>query len=240
MDILQGRLAPGAGAATLGAGRVSVDDVVSRLASGDSPAKLVASEKLIPADLVAALAHAALGFSESLGPPLVQSQPRVPALLSSLSEAAWAPLFPRTVHPLRLCLAAGLLQMHDFWDASHNAAQRADDLGESEFSAYWHGIAHRREPDAGNAGYWFRRVGQHATFKELAGRARSLLDQHGESQLAQRLIQGGTWNPTAMIELCTRASSGTPGEAIARRLQRLEMWLLLEATYAAVAGKTLA
>ena len=62
---------------------------------------------------------------------------------------------------LRLALAAGLLQIHDFWDASHEAAQEADDLGERDFSAYWHGIAHRREPDAGNASYWFRRVGRH-------------------------------------------------------------------------------
>ena len=39
-----------------------------------------------------------------------------------------------------------------------------------------------------------------------------------------------------MIDLCTQARPGTPEETLARRLQRLEMWLLLEATYAEIAG----
>ena len=38
-----------------------------------------------------------------------------------------------------------------------------------------------------------------------------------------------------MIDLCTEARPGTPRETLARRLQRLEMWLLLEATFAALA-----
>ena len=54
----------------------------------------------------------------------------VPALLRSLSEPAWVAVFPGAPHRARLCLAAGLLQIHDFWDASHDAAQKADDLGE--------------------------------------------------------------------------------------------------------------
>ena len=38
-----------------------------------------------------------------------------------------------------------------------------------------------------------------------------------------------------MIELCTQAKPGTPVEILLRRLERVEMWLLLEATYAAIA-----
>ena len=51
--------------------------------------------------------------------------------LPSLSEPAWVAVFPSMPHRTRLCLAAGLLQIHDFWDASHDAAQRADDQGDA-------------------------------------------------------------------------------------------------------------
>ncbi len=168
------------------------------------------------------------------GPDPDPDQAANPAIFQSLKEPAWVAVFPSAPHRSRLTLAAGLLQVHDFWDASHDAAQRADDMGEREFSAYWHGIAHRREPDAGNAAYWFRRVGKHQNFKPLAEEARPLLDHHGDQTLSARLISGGAWNASAMIDLCTSAKPGSPNEAIARRLQRIEMWLLLEATFAAL------
>src|SRR5262249_17233049 len=126
----------------------------------------------------------------------------------------------------------------DFWDASHEAAQKADDLGERDFSAYWHGIAHRREPDASNAAYWFRRVGRHSVFPALVESARLWLDQHGDAALAGRLISGGAWHPFAMIALCPEARPDPAREALARRLQRLEMWLLLDATLAALAARS--
>ncbi len=122
-------------------------------------------------------------------------------------------MFPRAPRTGRLNLAAGLLLIHDFWDASHEAAQEADDLGERDFSAYWHGIAHRREPDAGNANYWFRRVGRHPVFSSLAEEARPLLEEHGDAQLTSRLASGG-WNASAMIDLCTQAGAGTPRETL--------------------------
>ena len=236
MGVLRDRLVKGDGPACLRATGTSVTEVVDRLAGTDSPVKLIGQGGLAPADLIAALAQAALGDDDSPGPPLVQARPRTPALLRSLTEPAWVAVFPGAPHRARLCLAAGLLQVHDFWDASHDAAQKADDQGERECSAYWHGIAHRREPDAGNAAYWFRRVGKHAIFKPLAEEARPLLDAHGDSQLAGRLNSGGAWNATAMIDLCTQTRPGTPAETLLRRLQRVEMWLLLEATIAAIAG----
>jgi hypothetical protein len=204
------------------------------LESGESLSDLIAAAELSPADVIAALAHSALGDDDSLGPGLVREKPRHPRLERALSEPAWAPTFPTAGGQNLQALAAGLLLVHDFWDASHDAAQEADNLGERHFSAYWHGIAHRREPDAGNAGYWFRRVGRHPVFPLLAEAARPLLAEHDDSRVASRLISDGAWSSVAMIDLCTQAHPGTASERLARRLQRIEMWLLLEATYAAL------
>jgi hypothetical protein len=189
---------------------------------------------LDPLDWLAVLAVAGLGEPGSLGPPLVQQTPPRPGLKFALEEGALTQAFPSASRAARLALAAGLLQIHDFWDPSHEAAQAAEDLGESRFSAYWHGIAHRREPDAGNAAYWFRQVGRHAVFEPLGAAARPLLEQHGDTDWTTRLLGPGGWSPEAMIDLCVGAHSGSPGEALARRLQRLEMQLLLDATTAAV------
>ncbi len=208
----------------------AVADLVGQLESGELPAAVVAPGAVTPADVVAALALEALGDEDSLGLPLVQGSPPRPRLARALAEPAWAEVFPRAARPSRLALAAGLLQVFDFWDASHEAAQQADDLGERDVAAYWHGIAHRREPDAGNAGYWFRRVGRHPLFVPLAEAAAPLLESLDDDAPTSRLLSGG-WNAMAMIDLCTQAKPGTPHEALARRLQRLEMWLLLEATF---------
>jgi hypothetical protein len=211
-----------------------VSQVVDRLQGADSPASLIRPGGLTSAEVIACLAQVALGGDDANGPTLVQTKPRRSVLSRALAEPAWVAVFPAAAHRARLTMAAGLLQVHDFWESSHQAAQRADDLGEREHSAYWHGIAHRREPDAGNAAYWFRRVGSHPVFKPLADAARPILDEHGDSALSGRLISGGAWNAMAMIDLCTDARPGTPQETLARRLQRVEMWLLLEATYAAL------
>ena len=47
-------------------------------------------------------------------------------------------------------------------------------------------------------------------------------------------MPGGAWNASAMTELCTTAKPGTPRERLARRIQRTEMWLLLEASFEAL------
>jgi hypothetical protein len=234
MGVFQDRLVVDGSRQRLRSEGSSVPDLITRLEAGELPAAMVRTGAMAPADVVAALAFDALGGDDSLGLPLVQAKPRSPRLLRVLSEPAWAAVFPGVANRSRLALAAGLLQVYDFWDASHEAAQQADDLGERDFSAYWHGIAHRREPDASNAAYWFRRVSRHPLFTPLASAARPLLDQDGDASLTERLIAGGAWNPSTMIDLCTKVEPGTPRETLARRLQRLEMWLLLEATFVAI------
>ena len=234
MGSLRDRLVVVEGRASVRSSGTAVAEITGALEAGALPVKLIGPGGLAAVDLIAVLAQSALGDDDSLGPALTQQKPRNSGLALALSEPAWVAVFPRASHGVRLALAAGLLQIHDFWDASHDAAQRADDLGERGFSAYWHGIAHRREPDASNAAYWFRRVGRHPVFSSLATSARPWLDEHGDSSLTARLITGSGWNASAMIDLCTGAPPGSPGETLARRLQRLEMWLLLDATCAAL------
>lgn len=207
-----------------------VGELVDRLAAGAPPPEVAREFGLDAAGVVAALAFDALGDDrDEAGPPLVQCRPRRAGLGAALAEGALAGLFPRAARPARLALAAGLLQVHDFWDASHHAAQEADDLGEAAVSAYWHGVAHRREPDPGNASYWFRRVGRHPLFGPLAAAARpSLGAAPGGPALADRLTPRGSWDPFAFITYCD--TPGARDDALARRLQRLEMALLLRAS----------
>lgn len=205
-----------------------IAEIVARCEAREPLAQIAASLGLEPREVVAALGRAGLGADDD-GPALEQTSPRRPALLGALSDDALAGLFPTVARPARLGLAAGLLQIHDFWDASHNAAQQADDLGESTVSAYWHGIAHRREPDPGNASYWFRRVGRHPLFPGLAEAVRAVLDETPEgASIAARLNARGAWDPYAFIDLCVKARGQTA--ALARRLQRIEMKLLLSAS----------
>jgi hypothetical protein len=230
-DSLRSRIETRAGQSVLRSSGVPVDDVLARLEKGESLPQVGQSLGLGAGDLIASLEHAALGAGPDDGPPLVQAKPRRPALASAVSEESLARLLPNCIQPARLALAAGLLQILDFWDASHEAAQKAGDLGERAVSSYWHGVAHRREPDAGNAAYWFRRVGRHASFPALAEAARPLLEAHRDATLTARLCpRESGWDPFAMIDFCTSARRGSTQEALARRLQRLEMEILLDAT----------
>jgi len=202
-------------------------DLIARLGRGERLADIAGALGLAPARLIAALGVAALGEGpDALGPGLTQAPPRWP-VAGALAEPELAVLFPKMSRPSRLALSAGLLQVFDHWELSHQAAQEADDLGERAVSAYWHGIAHRREPDPGNAAYWFRRVGAHPVYHELADSARLILEvRAADPGLSADLIPGGAWDPLAFVRLCTRAAA--TGEVhSARAIQRVEMTLLL-------------
>lgn len=206
----------------------AIAEVLARLEQGGIAEVLRKPVVLQPVELVAALGFDALGDdSPGSGPALVQTRPRRPALESACGESALADLYPHASRPARLGLAAGLLQIHDFWVASHEVAQEADDLGETLVSQYWHGIAHRREPDAGNATYWFRRVGRHTLFGPLAASSRPLIER-ADPSLLSRLLPDGLWDPFAFIAFCDSGRSSFAGLALA--LQRLEMTILLEAS----------
>lgn len=142
-------------------------DSIQSLEAGETAAKVAGTLLGGPLELVAVLAFAGLGGPDDLGPDLVQKPPERAKLRAFISEPSLESLFPKSSKIARLSLAAGLFQILDFWEESHTAAQTADDLGETLASSYWHAIAHRREPDPGNAMYWFRRVGVHPVLERL-------------------------------------------------------------------------
>lgn len=203
--------------------------IIAELERGIAPAELCSDLEISPRVLVQAISNAVL--ADDPGPTLVQVSPARPKLLKALVKETLVPLYPQATAARILGLSAGLLQIHDFWEESHHAAQLADDLGETAVSAYWHAIAHRREPDPGNAAYWFRRVGGSPILARLA-RAISEWPQADRS-VVNRVLSGGLVDPIRMIEFCESAANNRSPETLARRLQSLEMQLLLAETLAA-------
>jgi hypothetical protein len=135
-----------------------------------------------------------------------------------------------------VAVQAGLLQLHDFLDESHQISQSVQGAGRHRAGDYWHAIMHRREPDYSNAKYWFRRVGKHPIFDELGRRANDILEGAGLSEFGdwqKRLELSAGWNPFAFVDLCQvceQSDDASLSEA-ARAIQLTEMMLLLEQTY---------
>ena len=143
----------------------------------------------------------------------------------------------------RKCLEAGLLLLWDFLDESHAISQTMEGKGTPRTADYWHAIMHRREPDLGNAAYWFRRLGNHPAFESMGSRLPDWLrdtsspaEEH--SRALDSVLESGTFAPLAMIELC-RAAQKAPSTAAAdsyRRIQYLELLNLLLHPYSRTSG----
>ncbi|MHC4879053.1 MAG: hypothetical protein ACYTGL_21585 [Planctomycetota bacterium] len=130
-----------------------------------------------------------------------------------------------------VALHSGLWLIHDFLDESHELSQSIQGRGSDRNGDYWHGIMHRREPDWGNSKYWFRRVGDHPVFFDLAGIAGRLLKSSGLAEADQwsRSLASSSWDPFAFVDLCESAARDPGSElaSVTRRIQWTEILLLL-------------
>jgi len=119
--------------------------------------------------------------------------------------------------PRELLRSAALL-WHDQLDASHTLSQGID----TPEGSWLHGIMHRREPDYGNARYWFHRVGEHTAFPKLTGR------------VAEFTGRRQPWDPFAFIDECEQAEQGRDAQAVwvLRRIQAAEFEVLVEHIFA--------
>lgn len=138
-------------------------------------------------------------------PELGPGQPNVAA------RSALANLTPENAFPLlsdrsmALGCISGLWLLHDFLDESHTISQEL----ESPTGSYWHAIMHRREPDAANSKYWWRKVGNHPVFESLNSEC------------------GGRWDPFAFVDQCEACRGRKNDEELKCRQLQLREWELL-------------
>jgi hypothetical protein len=157
----------------------------------------------------------------SLGPgprtgreELASLSPRLDQALAGLSPAA-----EKLIRSL-------VLLWHDHLEQSHSLSQEI----QSRDGSYAHGIMHRREPDYGNARYWFQRVGDHPCYSAIGERVQKL-EGAPAKEMISRLAPHRKLDPFAFIELCEEAagqSEEAPLLQFLRNVQQIEFEVLLE------------
>lgn len=156
-------------------------------------------------------------WDESLSHQIIETGNE--ALFGTLSSGAAATMMD--------ACRAGLLLWNDDLDRSHDIAQGIANATGS----FWHAIMHRREGDAANSHYWWRRTGSHPAFDDVYSEAMSVLENEssGEAQeFAATLKRAGTWVPMEFVGRCEMARRGhLPGDWL-QHMQVAEMSALLE------------
>jgi hypothetical protein len=158
----------------------------------------------------------------ALGPGPRAGRQSIPDLDRALA-AIFGPA-KKSTEPQALIRALVLL-WHDHLDAAHSLSQ---DVPTADGS-FIHGIMHRREPDYGNAKYWFHRVGSHEAFRAIAERAAAIPASATERALLERFNRNDIWDPFAFIDICQEEEkSSSDHETFLRQIQKSEFSALLE------------
>ena len=139
-------------------------------------------------------------------------------------------------------LRAGLLLLSGYVEESHAASQSIEGEGPLHTGDYWHAILHRREPDYGNAKYWFRHVGRHPNFGRLAELVPPMLKRATGpvatelERWSSRLITSHGWDAFAFVDFCQAAERQEELRALGEAIQWIEMLLLIESSFIAAAA----
>jgi len=158
------------------------------------------------------------GNGERLAPLVCDRLTPEPAR-QALSAHRTEELFPNAAEPA--APMAGLWLYFSGFDEAHALI----DDPKTPDGTYWHAIVHRQEPDASNAAYWFRLVGEHPAFHALAKEATQILERFPGVSLPAK-----PWDPFAFVELCEQARQRpeSPEESAAREIQRAEWQILFD------------
>ncbi len=160
------------------------------------------------------------------GPAALGPEPRPGTLAQADLNRALDELFRRRGPPAKAELIRALLLLwHDHHDASHTISQSI----ENPDGSLVHAILHRREPDYWNAKYWFRRVGQHPCFADLAKRTATLFAS--DAKLTAQLLPRGAWDAFAFVDAAEAVADKPATDArreLLRRLQQAETEAMLD------------
>ena len=128
---------------------------------------------------------------------------------------------------MALACRCGLLLWNDDIEAAHAIAQMQDNATYN----FWHAIVHRREGDFSNSQYWWSKTGVHPVFPAIYDGAVPRLGKETIApavEFARELRTAGAWMPTPFVARCETAQRQKSADEWLRKVQAVEMRVLLQ------------